>query len=294
MSVSKINCVIVNYNDAGKTSALVESIQNYRCLQQIVVVDNASTDDSLMQLSMLAGEKVTILEAAANGGYGAGNNYGVRYSIENNGADYVIIANPDVAFTESCVGKLAKVLDRYPDVGVVAAAMTDPHYRSKPSGWRLHGFVGELLSMGPVSRRLFRGFLEYPEAYFARQPLVAVEAVHGSMLMIRGNAFLACGGYDEAMFLYQEEAVLGQRMKQAGYRTAMLTRVSYRHEHAASIGKAYQAQAARQQLRHDSTMYYFKHYLKINKVQEFLARAWFRGIMAEIWLWEKICGSLMK
>ena len=282
-----VNCVIVNYNDADKTSELVETIRNYDCLQKIVVVDNASTDGSAGRLKVLESEKVIILKAAANGGYGAGNNYGVRYSIEKTGADYVIIANPDVFFTEACVLKLAKVLDRYSDVGVAAATMADLHFKSKPSGWRLHGFTGELLSMGPVSRRVFRSFLEYPGTYFARQPLAAVEVVHGSMLMVRGSAFLACGGYDEAMFLYQEEAVLGQRMKRAGYRSAMLTRTTYRHEHSASISKTYQAQAARQQLRHDSTMYYFKNYLKINKVQEFLARVWFWGIMTEIWFWEK-------
>lgn len=288
--MNAINCVIVNYNDADKTSELVEVIRNYDCLQKIVVVDNASTDDSLIQLKELESEKVIILKAAANGGYGAGNNYGVRYSIEKTGADYVIIANPDVFFTEACVMRLAKVLNRYSDVGVTAAAMADPHYKSKPSGWRLHSLIGELLSMGPVSRRVFWNFLEYPKAYFARQPLVAVEVVHGSMLMVRGSAFLACGGYDEAMFLYQEEAVLGQRMKRAGYGTAMLTRTTYRHEHSASIGKTYQAQAARQQLRHDSTMYYFKNYLNINKFQECLARTWFLGIMAEIWIWEKYKG----
>lgn len=283
-----INCVIVNYNDADKTSELVQLIQGYDCLQNIVVVDNASTDDSLEQLKGLAGDKVIILEAQTNGGYGAGNNYGVRYSIEKTGADYIIIANPDVVFSEACVKKLAKVLDEYPDVGVTAAAMADPQYKSKPSGWRLHGFLGELLSMGPVSRRLFWNLLEYPKAYFTRQPLVAVDVVHGSMLMVRGSAFLACGGYDEGMFLYQEEAVLGQRMKWVGYRTAMLTRTTYRHEHSASIGKTYQAQAARQQLRHDSTMYYFKNYLKITKFQVCIARLWFLGIMMEIRIWENL------
>ena len=288
--MSLVNCVIVNYNDFDKTAGLVRLIENYGCLHRIVVVDNASTDDSMDRLRALESQKVVILQADSNGGYGAGNNYGVRYSMRQTGADYVIIANPDVVFTEACVEKLARVLDRYPDVGVSAAAMEDPQYGGKPSGWRLHGFVGELLNMGPVSRRIFRHLLEYPQAYFARQPLVAVEVVHGSMLMVRGSAFEACGGYDEKMFLYQEEVVLGQRMRQAGYRTAMLTRTFYQHEHSASIGKTFQKQAARQQLRHDSTIYYFKQYLGINRIQEMVAGLWFLGIMAEIRIWELVTG----
>lgn len=42
----KINCVILNYNDAGTVENLVRRIKDYRCLDRIVVVDNASTDDS--------------------------------------------------------------------------------------------------------------------------------------------------------------------------------------------------------------------------------------------------------
>ncbi len=49
-----------------------------------------------------------------------------------------------------------------------------------------------------------------------------VDAVHGSMLMISAQAFEETGGYDEGIFLYQEEAVLGQRMRASGYRTVLL------------------------------------------------------------------------
>ena len=282
MSLMKINCVILNYNDADTTGKLVRQIREYDSLNQIVVVDNASTDDSAERLKELEDEKVVVLAAESNRGYGAGNNLGVEYSFQISGATHVIIANPDTSFTENCILGMSKVFYHAPDVGVVAATMEDAVYGTHRNGWPLRSFTKELLSMGPVSRRLFGRLLEYPESYYQDKTAVYVDAVHGSMLMVDGAVFTDCGGYDENIFLYQEEAVLGWKMKQAGYRTVLLLTCRYLHEHSVSIGKTYQSQIARQQLRHDSTMYYFKHYLHINRLQEWIARAWFWVILLEI------------
>lgn len=284
MSDKKINCVILNYNDAETTEKLVKNICGYDCLHQIVVVDNASTDDSLVRLKLLEDSKVIVISAESNGGYGAGNNLGAEYSFQKSGADHIIIANPDTMFTESCVKEMSRVLGRHSDVGVIAASMEDAAYGTQRNGWPLQGFMGALLSMGPVSRRLFRRWLTYPESYFKDKKAVYVGGVHGSMLMIERGAFIDCGGYDEKIFLYQEEAVLATRMKKAGYRTVLLLNQNYQHEHSASIGKTYQGQMERQKLRHDSVMYYFKEYLHLNPVQEVFARCWFSVILLEIYL----------
>lgn len=284
----KINCVILNYNDAELAMRLAARIRDYQELSHIIVVDNGSTDDSVQKLKMLQDEKITVLCAGENRGYGAGNNLGVRYSVEQTGATHVIIANPDTMFSEECVQRLAELFRKHAEVGVAAASMEDPVYQSQRNGWKLHGFVGELLSMGPISRRLFHQFLVYPERYFQGKRAVFVDAVHGSMLMVDAALFLACGGYDESIFLYQEEAVLGQKMKKAGKRTVLLLDVRYHHDHSATIGKSFQSQAARQKLRHESVMYYFKEYLRIGKIREGIANLWFSGILAEIWIFCKV------
>lgn len=292
-TTEKINCVILNYNDVDTTISLVKSIYGYSCFHHIVVVDNASTDSSMEGLLQLKDDKVTVIASECNGGYGAGNNLGVHYSIRKDKADYVVIANPDTRFSEVCILEMAGILTRHNEVGVVAAAMEDAVYGKQRNGWRLHGFWGELLSMGPVSRRLFRRFLEYPLCHFQGKKAAYVDGVHGSMLMVRGKAFEACDGYDSNIFLYQEEAVLARRMKMAGYRTVLLADQSYRHEHSVSIGKTYRSQMARQRLRHESVMYYFKQYLHINRLQVLAAKCWFVGIMLEIFL-KSALGTFVK
>lgn len=150
------------------------------------------------------------------------------------------------------------------------------------NGWRLHGFWGELFSMGPVSRRIFKKSLTYPESRFKGKKAAYVDVVHGSMLMVDGRKFLDAGGYDEGIFLYQEEAVLASRLKSRGYKTVLLLNQYYRHEHSASISKSYQGQMERQKLRNASVLYYLKQYCGIGPVREWIAKIWFAGILLEI------------
>lgn len=284
----KLNCVILNYNDGDTVSKLTEMIGGYEILEQIVVVDNASTDDSLEKLWKLQDEKIRVIRAEKNGGYGAGNNLGVKYAVEKNGATHVLIANPDVAFSENTLLRMLKIFEKHHDVGVVTAAMEDGRYETMCNGWPLRSFAGELLSMGPVSRRLFGRFLEYPGSRFQGRKAAYVDVVHGSMLMVAADKFLECGGYDEGIFLYQEEAVLGRRMKNCGFRTVLLLNCSYRHEHSVSISKTFESQMARQRLREKSTLYYMQNYLSVNPLQEQIARLWFWGIRMEL----KVAGML--
>lgn len=281
----KINCVILNYNDADTVLGLVDKICGYQSLDKIVIVDNASTDDSWSKLESLKDknrENVDVIRSEKNGGYGAGNNLGVRHAVEVNKADFVLIANPDVKFSEACVLTLAGILHRHPELAVATARMVDQTYGETKNGWKIHGFWGELFAMGPISRRVFKKFLNYPENYFEGKKAVYVDAVHGSMLMVNGTKFLEVGGYDEGIFLYQEETVLASRLKAHGYKSVLLLNQKYRHEHSVSISKSFKGQMDRQKLRHASVMYYMKNYLGIGPVKEAIAKLWFAGILLEI------------
>lgn len=280
-SRQRLNCVILNYNDAATVENLVARLHDYRILEQIVVVDNHSTDDSLERLRLLEDGKVTVICAARNGGYGFGNNLGVRYAVTHNQATHVLIANPDISVSEGCLARLLRVFEKCPQAAMVTARMEDQQYGTLRNGWKLRGYGKELLSMGPVSRRLFGRFLDYPASWFQKKALY-VEAVHGSMLMVDGARFLEAGGYDEHIFLYQEEAVLGCRMKACGYKSVLRLDCSYQHAHAASISRTFASQMGRQRLREESELYYMKQYLHIHPWQEVFARFWFWGIRMEI------------
>ena len=278
----KINCVILNYNDADTVLGLVGEIRGYQAIDRIVIVDNASTDDSWEKIQALADEKVDVLRSEKNGGYGSGNNLGVRHAVNVNGADHVLIANPDVKFSEDCVKALSGVLKRHPELAVAAALMEDETFGDAKNGWKLHGFWGELFAMGPISRRVFKKWLNYPASHFEGKKAAYVDAVHGSMLMVDGRKFLEAGGYDEGIFLYQEETVLASRFKKLGFKTVLLLNQKYRHEHSVSISKSFQGQIDRQKLRNTSVLYYLENYLAISPVKQGIAKLWFALILLEI------------
>uniref|UniRef100_UPI0006D0DB42 glycosyltransferase n=1 Tax=Clostridium sp. NkU-1 TaxID=1095009 RepID=UPI0006D0DB42 len=98
-----ISCIILNYNDAETTISLVNSLVNYEILDSIVIVDNCSTDDSASRLQAIEAGKVHFISSEKNGGYGYGNNQGIRYAYGNLHATHVLIANPDVKVTEECI-----------------------------------------------------------------------------------------------------------------------------------------------------------------------------------------------
>lgn len=284
----KISCVVLNYNDSPTTIEQVERIRGYQCLDYVVVVDNCSADDSVEQLKLLEDEKVILLQAETNGGYGAGNNLGIRYSCDQLHMTHVMIANPDTEFSEECINAMAAVFQKQPKVGVVAASMTDHSEGNQPKAWPLRPFLKSLMAAGPVCRRAFHEVLNYPPEYLERKKAVYVDVVHGSMLMVDGQKMTDCGGYDERVFLYEEENILGFRMKQKGYRTVLLLNQSYLHHNSVSVSKTFQSLEDRQKLRHSSMMFYFENYLEINRFQALTARMFFHVILLEIWFCSKV------
>ena len=110
--------------------------------------------------------------------------------------------------------------------------------------------------------------------------------------MVDIGKMLEVGGYDEGVFLYQEEAILGFKLKQRGYKTIILTKYSYLHAHSQSINKSFDKTLARQRLREESVLYYFRHYLKVGDLKIAFAKLVFFIIRLEISLFDilsKVC-----
>lgn len=293
-----VSCIILNYNDAKTTEDLVNAIRDYQCLDSIVVVDNHSTDDSPVRLKELEDEKVHFLSAPKNGGYGYGNNLGIRYACHTLHATHVLIANPDVKVSEECIHAMKEVFSREDRLAVAAAVIRDGTGQVALSSWRLHGVFLDLLDTGLITRRLFKPWLnDRPEI---RRNMTRkgnenkeygfVDAVCGSLFLADAKALMECGLYDEEVFLYYEEKILGHKLKEKGYKTVLLLDQSYVHLHSVSINKSVESILKRQALLHESKLHYYKTYLKINRLEEILIKLFLGFLMAEIWFLTKIVG----
>jgi GT2 family glycosyltransferase len=284
----KVCCVILNYNDSRTTINLIENIKHYSTISNIVVVDNNSTDNSYEKLCGCKSEKVHVIETVRNGGYGFGNNYGIRYAKENWNPEYIIIANPDVEFSEACVEQLLKTLGTV-DNAVIASAV--PYF---PNGkmqsyfaWELQSAQDYLLKTSSTFSKLMKS--KYiSEGELKKHKIIEVDCVSGAMFMVKTDEMIEFGMYDEDVFLYGEETILGMKFKKANLKTLVVSNVSYVHKHSNSINLTYKSTLDKRKLQRESMIIVLEKYYRLGSFKLSLAKkisiiclfeAWFRDLV---------------
>jgi GT2 family glycosyltransferase len=172
-----------------------------------VVIDNASTDDTVAALRAQHPE-LTILQNSHNLGYAGGNNVGMRWALEH-GADHVLIINNDTEVTPGMVTELVRVAENDPRIGIVGCRnllMEDPAY--------LWGAYGRL-TYGPFLVRV-EGQREPDRDRW--QVVKDVDWVIGNGCLLRRGALERTGLLDEEFFAYHEDVDWCVRARRAGYR----------------------------------------------------------------------------
>lgn len=223
--MARTACVIVNYNDWKRTLDLVQRIVNYNSLAYIIVVNNASTDESKEKLIAYNHPKYIYLESDKNGGYGYGNNIGIRKAHEI-GSDYILIANPDVEFSDQCVEHMLHTLLCFPKCAVIGAKET---YLGT-YGWRYTSGLDDVLSASLILNKIFHKRY-YNKKYFENKKCVSVDIIPGCFLLTRADIMIKYGMYDEDFFLYEEEKVLYKKFYDAGYISLLDLNASFEHHH---------------------------------------------------------------
>ena len=269
--------VVLNYNDCETVIKYLENIKEYTCFEHIVIVDNCSTDDSYERLLQYKKGIIDVIKTEKNGGYGYGNNYGIRYAVERFSAKYILISNPDVIYEERTINALENILVENSDVGVTTALMKSPTGEvSNLIAWKIPTFL-QLVFETPANKKLAEkvaGTHKYKDNFWKDRNRVEVECVPGSMLMVNAGHMITCGMYDENIFLYEEEIVLGIRMKNAGYRTILVTDSSYIHNHSVSISKTFKSLEKQRKLLWNSRTYILKKYYEMNGIAGILVKCY--------------------
>ena len=263
----KLACIVLNYNDAMNTLKLSKEISTYDSIDDVVIVDNLSTDDSAEQLKTGAGNKMHFIQTDRNGGYGYGNNFGARYAFSSLQADAAMTVNPDVKFDEDLVKRLKHALVDYENVGVVSAIQLDANGKEiTRSAWRIPGKWNYIFSVGMILGRLIPSFY-YSVKELHASALVKVECVAGSLLMLSKQAFEKTGGYDENMFLYCEETTLGCKIKKVGLVSYICSDVQYYHVHGVSITKSIKSTVRQKRIMLQSHHLLLRRYLRANQFE---------------------------
>lgn len=268
--MKKTCCVVLNYNDYNTTLKFLQSVFKYKSIDYILVVDNLSTDGSYDILKKKEDDRIKVVQCKKNGGYGAGNNYGVLYAREKLGCDYVIISNPDVFFEDTTIHNMIKVIDKTENCAVVSAIQYDINkQRIKDVAWRIPSAFKYAFTFSGLGTKYADTL--YPMTYYDDE-VVEVDCVPGAMLIVDAEKFIEMQGYDERVFLYCEEDMLGYKIKNNGYKTYLLTKEHYIHEQGVSIDKSISNKITKLDMVYKSKLFFMKNYLKANAIELLIAK----------------------
>lgn len=204
--------VIVNYNRRDwladcLRSVLAQSVQ----ADEVIVVDNGSTDGSAEMAQENFGDRVKLVRLDENRGFAGGNNAGAQASA----AQWLALLNNDAAADPDWLSWM--LAEARPGVGMIACRILRAEDRD------LLDNLGVGLWPDGMSRGERR--LERDDGSSGAAALLP----SGCAMMIRREAFEAAGGFDEDFFCYSEDTDLGLKARLLGWRTAVADRATVYH-----------------------------------------------------------------
>ena len=228
-----LSVVIVNYQTFELTRDTVNSVlgYDYPFSVEVVVVDNASGDDSLARLKDYFKDDVTFIASGENRGFAAGNNLALK-----DFSDYVLLLNSDTIVWENTLENIYNYMENHPDVGAC--------------GCRVRLESGELdkackRTFPNVKNSFFRLFHiptkskddNYNLTNLPDDEVYEIDCLTGAFMFMRNDALKQAGLLDETFFMYGEDIDLCYRIKHAGWKIVYYGKSSITHLKGASSKK---------------------------------------------------------
>ena len=201
--MKKLSIIIVTYNSEKDIYECLDTIYSHRDIPikelEVIIVDNNSTDCDTMfnKLKTLWGEDIILIKNSSNGGYGQGNNVGIRQC----SAPVVLIMNPDVRLVCPIFRKAINLFSKNKNMCILGMkqwlTLEEPSNNSFTCTYRMNGYLSTILS-----------------ALCTRLDFYIAKYMHfsGSCFFINKAMFEAVGLFDENVFLYGEEDDIHYRL----------------------------------------------------------------------------------
>ena len=259
----KLAMVIINYNDYDTTKKLIDNIKNYKILDKIIIVDNASTDNSYNKIKKLTNEKIILIRTDENKGYASGLNYGAKYAMGTLDNPIIIFSNTDIIINSE--DDLVKLRDTINTKVKVVGPVVNEHGNLN-RGWKMTTPYIETLSNLPLISRYFkRKLLYYTDDYY-KGKISNVDVVSGCFFLVDGKTLKEINFFDENTFLYYEEFILSSKIKEKNKKVVINNEVEIIHDHSVTIDKSVK-RINKYKILKTSQRYFVKNYLKANIFQ---------------------------
>ncbi|OGM05223.1 hypothetical protein A2715_04690 [Candidatus Woesebacteria bacterium RIFCSPHIGHO2_01_FULL_39_32] len=237
----KVFVVILNWNRPDDTVECLESINRLSVVGyqlSVVVVDNASSDDSIekIQNDKL---KFKIIENKENLGFAGGNNVGIKYAIKN-GADYVMVLNNDTIVHPDLVLRIIEATKKHSNFGVASPKIYferefefhKERYKKDDLG-KVIWYAGGQIDWDNVYGKT-RGVDEVDKGRY--DEVEETDFATGTCMFLSRKALEKVGLFDEKYFMYYEDTDLSLRIKKAGFKVLYIPKAVVWHKVAQSSG----------------------------------------------------------
>lgn len=216
-----LTVVIVNWN-TGKLLyeclASLAALPEKEMICDVVVVDNASRDDSFTDIKTVAWDlPMTYVKLTRNRGFAAANNIGIaKRSKQSTG---ILLLNPDTIVQSGALQRMFETLMSKSAIGIVGAHLhnadgsTQPSVRAWPTLPVLVWLFLKLPRLWPIVP-FWRRYMELDFDYHKSQK---VDQVMGAALLFRASLLSRVGGLDESFWIWFEEVDYCRRVSAAGF-----------------------------------------------------------------------------
>jgi GT2 family glycosyltransferase len=218
-----VSVVIVNFDSGSYLSNCVSSVLNSAYSnKELIIVDNASRDDSLQKM-LLVFPYITVIRNAVNKGYAAGCNIGIASAK----GDFVVIMNPDTVVDSHWLEELLDAAYRYPRAAFFQPKilLMDDERILNSAGNMIHvaGF-GVCRGLGALDTNAFQ--TESPVCYTS-----------GACTLIRRQALREIGPMEELFFAYGEDKDWGWRASMLGWQSMYIPSSTILHKWSSTLGQ---------------------------------------------------------
>lgn len=230
-----VSIIIVNYNTCLLTKNCIESIfkKTVGVSYEIILVDNASTDDSFNVFSK--DNKIKYIYSQENLGFGRANNLG----LEKANGDYILFLNSDTILINDAISILYSYINEHPECGAVGGNLYDikglpifSFQRTFPTISKdLFPHIYRLISRIKYKNNSVHNFTMEP---------MSVCHISGADLMVRKKVLDKIGSFNPKFFMYYEETELCHRIYSSGLQLVSVpdAKISHLVGKSGSIGRS--------------------------------------------------------
>ena len=240
----KVFIVILNWNRPDDTLDCLKSVEklqitNYKL--QIVIVDNASSDDSVKLIRNFIKNRsnVEVVVNKVNIGFVGGNNVGISYSLDQ-GADYVMVLNNDTVVDKNLLTEFLKASKKYPKAGILSPKIYfAPGFEFhkdryiKDNLGKVLWYAGGQIDWDNVYGKN-RGVDEVDKGQYDK--VEETDFATGTCMFMSRKALQNIGLFDKKYFMYYEDMDLSMRIKKADFKVLYIPSAIVWHKVAQSSG----------------------------------------------------------